>query len=105
MQLSLGVSSQQRSQSIALTNPSLDAPFAVSLSPDEALVLFEFLSRHEQDGRLSIEDRAEDHVLTKLFGRLERHLVTPFDPRYADLLAAARARVRESQGESQPPAS
>jgi hypothetical protein len=88
-----------------LTNPPLDAPVAVSLSCDEALVLFEFLSRYEQDERLSIEDRAEDYVLTKLLGDLERGLVAPFDPRYADLLAGARARVRESHGESDAPAS
>jgi hypothetical protein len=88
-----------------LTNPPLDAPLAVSLSRDEALVLFEFLSRFEQDERLSIEDPAEDHVLTKRLAHLERGLVEPFAPRYVELLASARARVRESHGESDAPAS
>jgi hypothetical protein len=75
-----------------------DAPLSVPLSPDEALVLFEFLSRYEENERLTIEDSAEDRVLTTLLSRLESHLVSPFSPHYRELLASARARVRESQG-------
>ena len=88
-----------------MTNLPLDAPLAVSLSRDEALVLFEFLSRYERDERLSIEDSAEAHVLTKLLGDLERRLVAPFEARYVELLAGARTRVRDSHGESDAPAS
>ena len=83
----------------------VDAPLAITFTPDEAIVLFELLSRYEQEDRLSIEDRAEDAVLTRLLARIERHLVTPFDPRYAALLEAARARIRVSQADSAPPAS
>ena len=85
--------------------PFLETPLELPLAPDEALVLFEFLSRYEAQDRLSIDDPAEDHVLTQLLARLERHLVAPFDPRYAELLAAARARIRASQGDSPAPAS
>jgi hypothetical protein len=72
----------------------LDTPLTVTLSADEALVVFELLSRYEQDGQLAVADAAEGHVLARLLGALERHLVAPFDPRYPALLAAARTRVR-----------
>ena len=75
-----------------------DAPLSVPISPDEALVLFEFLSRYEQHERLTFDDSAEDRVLTTLLGRLESHLVAPFSPHYQELLADARARVRASPG-------
>jgi len=75
-----------------------DAPLSVPLSPDEALVLFELLSRYEEHERPSVEDSAEDRVLTTLLGYLERHLVSPFSPHYQEFLAFARARVRKSQG-------
>jgi hypothetical protein len=69
-------------------------PVTLNLSADEAVVLFELLSRFEQDGRLDIADAAEGEVLSGLLAQLERRLVAPFDDRYAEMLRGARDRVR-----------
>ena len=66
---------------------------SIQLTSDQALVLFEFLARFDQDERLVIEDPAEERVLWCVTGQLEKALVEPFDPAYRELLAAARARV------------
>ena len=64
----------------------------------EALVLFEWLHRHEAQNirldHLGIEDAAERAVLWHLSGALEKLLVEPFASNYTDLLAAARSEVR-----------
>ena len=80
-----------------MDTPPLDAALTLTLGPDEALVLFELLARYEEQARLTVEDPAEDEVLTRLLGRLERHLVAPFDARYRELLAGARARIHAVQ--------
>jgi hypothetical protein len=66
----------------------------IRLSSDQALVLYELLSRFDQEEELSIEDRAEERVLGDVHAQLEKALVAPFDPRYEELVAAARDRLR-----------
>jgi len=73
----------------------------LQLTKDEALVLFEWLAqRDEERARENTESDApldaEELVLTKIHGILEKSLVEPFDPNYGALLAAARRRVQES---------
>ncbi len=68
---------------------------SIELTADEALVLFEFLQRFSDTDVLQIEDPAERQVLWGLGGMLEKQLVAPFRPNYADLLAKARARLRD----------
>ena len=80
-----------------MAHPPLDQPLTLSLAPDEALVLFEFLSRAEETGRLEALHPAEDTVLTRILGRLEKHLVTPFAADYRERLAGARARVEQPE--------
>lgn len=65
----------------------------LSLTHDQALVLFEWLSR--EDGRNSIpaEHEAERKVLWLLEGQLERTLVEPLQADYRALVAVARERV------------
>jgi hypothetical protein len=63
------------------------------LSPDEALVLFELLSRYSETDRLEVADEAERIVLLNLLCSLESTLVPPLRENYAELLAKARARV------------
>ncbi len=75
--------------------PVADAPLVLQLSPDEALVLFEFLARFSHDERLEIADPAEELVLWGVFGQLERALVAPLAPDYVARLAAARGRLRD----------
>jgi hypothetical protein len=80
--------------------PDSSDKLILSLSPDEALVLFDFLSRFSDDDELRIDDQAEQRVLWDLCCLLERQLVEPFDENYALLLAQARSRVRDSELET-----
>ena len=70
------------------------------LASDEALVLFEWLHRMEdEEGYASvIEDDAEELALWRLSGLLESELVEPFRPDYRQLVAEARDRVRLKYG-------
>ncbi len=70
-------------------------PVAVNLSPDEALVLYDFLQRYTASNRLETVDQAEQRVLWDVCALLERVLLEPLDPNYVELLAAARERVRD----------
>jgi hypothetical protein len=71
---------------------------SLSFTNDEALVLFEWLAaRWEAQMKLNPNDQsplnAEEIVLARLQGQLERVLTETFDPAYKDLLAAARLRI------------
>jgi hypothetical protein len=68
----------------------------LELSDDEALVLFDFLARWEDTGRLAISDQAEQRVLWDVHALLERELTAPLNPDYARLVAEARDRVRDT---------
>lgn len=66
----------------------------LKLDADEALVLFEWLSQRENQVVAADRDMsAEDVVLARMLGQLERVLVEPFAENYAALLDAARARI------------
>jgi hypothetical protein len=67
----------------------------LELSRDEALVLLECLARSHEAGSINFEDQAEQRVLWNIEAMLEKKLVEIFDPKYNDLLARARARVRD----------
>ena len=69
----------------------------IELSGDQAIVLFEWLSRFNKQKRQNFEDQAEQRVLWDIEGQLERHLVAPFKHEYAALLEKARARVRDQE--------
>jgi hypothetical protein len=72
---------------------------SINLSSDEALVLFEWLSERATGIDLYDEkDRpicAEELVLNRIRGQLEKALIEPFDPAYRELLSAARQRILE----------
>lgn len=72
---------------------------AITLNRDEALVLFEFLSRFVQDDDLRIADQSEEVVLADILCVLETRLVAPLEPNYQDLLASARNAIRREQVE------
>jgi hypothetical protein len=76
----------------------------IGLSPDVALVLFEWLHRLEDDDtldRLPGLLRGELAALWQLSGALESTLVEPFKPEYGRLVDEARDRlaVRYEDGE------
>lgn len=71
-----------------------DTDVTITLTGDEALVLFELLHRWEDQERVgSTHNEVEQVALWNLSGLLERELRKPFEPRYADLLAEATARL------------
>ncbi len=69
-------------------------PVQLVLNADEALVLFELVSRFTDADQLTIADRAEAAILWNLCCQLEKLLAEPFSPKYAELLSTARERVR-----------
>jgi hypothetical protein len=69
----------------------------LELTPDQALVLFEWLAKFNQQENVQFEDQAEQRVLFDLESMLERTLTAPLDPNYKRLLATARDRVRDGQ--------
>lgn len=73
-----------------------DGTVRLLLSANEALVLFEWLHRVEdEEAALGIQDQAEQRVLWDMSACLERILVEPFDGNYHKLVSDARAAVRD----------
>jgi hypothetical protein len=68
---------------------------SLDLTRAEAIVLFDWLSRFNDAEQREFVDQAEQRVLWDLEAMLESNLSEPFDPRYAELLAEARAKVRD----------
>ena len=71
------------------------------LGEDEALVLFELLHEYgsNDDGReLKVRHLAERTALWALSAQLEKRLVAPLQPNYAELLSEARTRVEQLGG-------
>jgi hypothetical protein len=70
-------------------------PVRLELTADQALVLFEWLSRMDEGDALEplIEHWSEQLALWRLLAQLQKLLVEPFDPAYGDLLLAARDRL------------
>src|SRR5262245_41705667 len=72
----------------------------LSLTKDEALVLFEFVTRFSDEDKLQIEHPAEARVLWDVCCLLERCLGPELlDPTWPRLLAEARERVQPSANE------
>jgi hypothetical protein len=67
---------------------------SLELSRDEALVFFEWLMRFNKTENIEFEDQAEQRVLWDIEGMLESILVEPFDAKYNEMLAKARAKLR-----------
>jgi glycogen synthase len=67
---------------------------AITLSRDEAVVLFEFLSRFTEQRKLDIADDAEERVLWNILADLESALAEPLAREYKEKLLKARERVR-----------
>jgi len=65
----------------------------LTLSKDEALVLFEFLSRFSDEEKLEIKDKSEEQVLWNVQGSLEKLLSEPFSKEYSSLLDKARRNL------------
>ena len=72
---------------------------AVTLTSDEALVLFELLHRWEDSGEIdTVLMPGEQTALWALSGSLESILVEPFEGNYRELVDYARQRLAERGG-------
>jgi hypothetical protein len=78
--------------------PEVVAAITLDLNDQEALVLFEFVSRFNNAGRAAIEDQAEQRVLWDIEAMLEGHLTAVLARDYLAQLAAARDAVRDPDG-------
>jgi hypothetical protein len=71
----------------------------IEISPQEALVHFELLSRWDETDAMSVplEHQAEQRVLWNVLSALQKTLVEPFMPDYLDRLSQAREMLRDGR--------
>jgi hypothetical protein len=81
--------------------PYVPKPATITLDPEEALVLYDFLERWEQRGdeSLSSADHPERVVLWNLLALLEEALVEPLLEDYGERVDRARALLVEKYGD------
>jgi hypothetical protein len=65
----------------------------ITLSEDEALVLFEFFARFADNDEFRIQHNAEFVAFMRMSGQLEKALVAPFQGNYKEQLRAAQERL------------
>ncbi|MFC5006766.1 hypothetical protein ACFPIJ_54270 [Dactylosporangium cerinum] len=81
--------------------PPAEDDITLRLTSDEALVLFDWLHRCEDEDRVvPPEHHGEQVALWNLSALLERELVQPFQDNYGDLIAQARVRLAGEAGAS-----
>ena len=68
--------------------------YKIELTKDEAVVLFEFLSRFTQDDKLEIKNQSENRVLWDILSRLEEDMTEPLELNYKEILAQAQERLK-----------
>ena len=70
----------------------------IELSKEEAIVLFEFLGKFNENDDLSrFEDQAEQRVLWDIECILEKELSEPFQADYQEIVKKARDKVRDEK--------
>lgn len=74
----------------------------LELTQDEALVLFEWLSRLDEMDAFPCDDPSEEQVLWSLHAQLQKVLVEPFEDNYGELVRQAQMRVREKRQGHEP---
>ena len=65
----------------------------IKLTKDEALVLFDVMSRFSNEDKLCIQDQAEERALWNLTCVLEKELAEPFSKNWQSIIEAARSRL------------
>ncbi len=73
----------------------MEEKIQINLSRNEAIVLFELLSRFSDKNQLEIVDQSEERVLLNTLCNLEKTLVEPFSEKYTKILEEAREKVRD----------
>jgi hypothetical protein len=69
--------------------------YTLSLTEDEALVLFEFFARFDDTDQLAFAHPAEYIALLRLSEQIDKTTSAMFMPNYSELLTGARARIAE----------
>jgi len=70
----------------------------IRLTKDEALVLFEFVSRlNETEHKELFQDQSEQKMMWLIEGQLQKILVEPFRPDYKDIIDNARNKIRDEE--------
>lgn len=70
----------------------------ITLSSDDSIVLFEFLSRFENDEKLNIKHISKGFVLSKIHGQMETTINEPFDINWSAILLNAQKRIATENG-------
>lgn len=65
----------------------------LKLSNDQALVLFEWLTKQDERGTFTFDHKSERQVMWAIQGQLEKSLTEPFADDYLTKLAEARAKI------------
>jgi len=73
----------------------MNEDIAVTLTKDEAWVLFEFVRRFSNSDKLSIDDQAEERALWNLCCTLEKSLHQEGDIEYDQFIKECRDRLRD----------
>jgi hypothetical protein len=76
---------------------SLQEKVTVELTRKEALVLYEYLRRCDDNEEYAFIDQAEQRVLWDLEIALQPQLSEVFDPNYGELLTVAWEEIRDSE--------
>ena len=66
---------------------------SLTISRDEALVLFEMLARFAETSHFGLQHNAEFIALSRICRQLDQSLTEPFLPTYIELLQQARTNV------------
>ncbi|MBI9076237.1 MAG: hypothetical protein JEZ02_12565 [Desulfatibacillum sp.] len=73
----------------------MDGTICLILNEDEALVLFDWVTRFNEKGLSEFEGQTEERVLWDIEAALEKSLAAPFKENYLKLPVDARRRVRD----------
>jgi hypothetical protein len=73
----------------------MSEPVTITLSHDEALVLFDFFARFDESGDFTLRNTAEYLAFCRISAQLDKSLAEPLKPDYTALLKAARDRLAE----------
>ena len=68
----------------------------IEVTSDEALGLYDWLTRFNQRAEADFADQAEERILFDLEAMLEKALAASVQSDYADVLAQARSNVRDA---------
>ena len=71
----------------------MNSQVSITLTEDEAVVLFEFFARFSVTGEFRMCHNSEFVAFMSLSAQLEKSLAAPLQPEYREQLAAAQGRL------------